>query len=47
MTTTPLRSGADHRLVQGATGLLAEFTQAGVLDPVDVHTAVTLARMLG
>jgi len=37
----------DSRLVRGATGLLAAFNEAGVLDASDVHVAVRLGRLAG
>ena len=37
----------DSRLVRGATGLLAIFNEAGVLDASDVHVAVRLGRLAG
>ncbi|USQ76138.1 exodeoxyribonuclease V subunit alpha [Ornithinimicrobium cryptoxanthini] len=35
----------DRRLALGATGVLAEFNQAGVITAADVHVASTLARV--
>ena len=32
-------------IVQDASGLLAVFNQAGVLNPADVHTAATVCRL--
>ena len=32
-------------VVQAASGLLAVFNQAGVLNPADVHTAETVCRI--
>ncbi|MGO1971538.1 MAG: exodeoxyribonuclease V subunit alpha [Propionibacteriaceae bacterium] len=37
----------DHRLAQGAIGLLRTFNEAGVLAAADVHTAVRVARICG
>ncbi len=37
----------DVRLALGATGLLREFNQAGVLDAADVHVAVRLGALSG
>lgn len=37
----------DHRVAQGAEGLLATFNLAGVLDASDVHVASRLADMAG
>jgi len=37
--------GPQHLLAHGATGLLAEFNTAGVLDVADVRTAEAVARM--
>ena len=34
-----------HLVVQTASGLLAAFNQAGVLNPADVHTAETVCRI--
>lgn len=37
----------DIRIAQGASELLAEFNQAGVLSPADVHVATTLTQLVG
>lgn len=37
----------DPRLARSATGLLAAFNTAGVLDPADVHVAVRVGRLGG
>jgi len=37
----------DRRLALGATGLLAQFNAAGVLEAPDVHVAVRLGTLLG
>ncbi|MGI5132578.1 exodeoxyribonuclease V subunit alpha [Pseudonocardia sp. CA-107938] len=37
----------DPRLARNATGLLAPFNQAGVLEPADVHVAARLGRLGG
>ncbi len=42
----PVR-GTDVPLATRATGLLAAFNEAGVLDLADVHTASTVARITG
>ena len=34
-------------IVQDASGLLAVFNQAGILNPADVHTAATVCRIGG
>ena len=41
------RAALDSRVVVGADGLLADFNQAGVLDPLDVEAASTVARLCG
>jgi len=41
------RAVGDPRLVVEAGDLLARFNDAGVLDPVDVHAAGTIGRLLG
>jgi len=42
----PIVSTPDrHLVVQTASGLLAVFNQAGVLNPADVHTAETVCRI--
>jgi exodeoxyribonuclease V alpha subunit len=38
---------ADARLALGATGLLREFNQAGVLDAADVHVALRVGHLAG
>lgn len=38
---------ADWRTARIATGLLAEFNQAGVIDPGDVHAVVRMGRLVG
>ncbi len=50
--TTQLRSSGPtvgpsdrHLVVQTASGLLAVFNQAGILNPADVHTAETVSRI--
>lgn len=51
MTTTPVDAAAlpadpgDRRLALTATGLLADFNRAGVLDAADVHVAQRLGRL--
>ena len=37
----------DARLARGATGVLAAFNAAGVLEPADVHVAARIARLGG
>jgi exodeoxyribonuclease V alpha subunit len=39
------RDPRDARLVRGASGLLREFNQAGVIDAADVHVARRLGRL--
>jgi exodeoxyribonuclease V alpha subunit len=36
-----------HLVVETASGLLAVFNQAGILNPADVHTAETVCRICG
>jgi exodeoxyribonuclease V alpha subunit len=40
-------ASGDPRTVVHAPGLLAPFNDAGVLDPLDVHAASTIARLCG
>jgi exodeoxyribonuclease V alpha subunit len=53
MTVTELDDGApggdpgDARLARSATGLLAEFNRAGVLDAADVHVADRVGALAG
>ena len=47
MTAVDTRGTADVPLATRATGLLATFNAAGVLDLADVHTAATVARITG
>ncbi len=47
MTVVDIRGTADVPLATRATGLLATFNAAGVLDLADVHTAATVARITG
>ena len=47
MTAVDSRATADVPLASLATGLLATFNAAGVLDLADVHTAATVARITG
>ena len=37
----------DARFARGATGVLAAFNAAGVLEPADVHVAVRISRLGG
>jgi exodeoxyribonuclease V alpha subunit len=47
MTATDARGTTDGPLATRATGLLATFNAAGVLDLADVHTAATVGRITG
>lgn len=50
MTTMPgrvLAAASDRSVVVAADGLLAAFNDAGVLDPLDVMAAETIARLCG
>jgi exodeoxyribonuclease V alpha subunit len=53
MTVIDLAEGArgvdpgDARLAHSASGLLAEFNRAGVLDAADVHVATRVGRLAG
>lgn len=43
----PIEDEHDRRLARSATGLLATFNRAGVLDAADVHVAARLGRAAG
>ncbi len=47
MTLLEYDDPQDHRLARGATGLLAEFNQAGALEAADVHVASRLTSLAG
>ena len=47
MTAALLDDPHDPRVARGATGVLAAFNAAGVLDPADVHTSVRIAHLGG
>jgi len=47
MTAVDTRGTVDVPQATRATGLLATFNAAGVLDLADVHTAATVARITG
>ncbi|CUR55626.1 Exodeoxyribonuclease V alpha chain [metagenome] len=47
MSTVDLGDPLDHRMVVGATGLVAEFNAAGVIEAADVHVARRLTALAG